>query len=77
MKGTRFLAAWRMGAVALFGPLTVLVFVFGTAWSVVAVARLILALAPQGQETAAIGAAVALLVAPWVVKRGWIDRDRS
>ena len=69
-------SAWRAGAAALWGPLAVLALSFGTALGVVAIARLLLDGAPFSWTTVASAAIIAVVVSPWFVARGWLNRDR-
>ena len=70
-------ANWQAGAVAVAGPLTVLLFVFGTALTVVGLVRLFVGASVFDWPTMAWAAAVTALVGPWFVARGWLHRDRD
>lgn len=71
----RVVEAWRVGAAALFGPLAVLATAFLTTWGVVAVALAVAGRTPWGARSAGSALIVALIISPWLVKRGWLDRD--
>jgi hypothetical protein len=68
--------AWLAGAAALFGPVAVLATVFVTAWGSVAVVRGAIGCSPWGPQSVVTALAIALAMAPWLVKHGWLDRDR-
>jgi hypothetical protein len=70
-------ASWQAGAAAAGGPLTVLLFVFGTALTAVGLVRLFVGATIFGWPTVAWAAAVTALVGPWFVTRGWLRRDRG
>lgn len=72
----RAAAAWRAGAAAAFGPLVVLVFLFGTLFGAVGVVQVMAAWRPWGPEAALTAGLLTLLLGPWFVTRGWIERER-
>ena len=69
-------AFWMRGAIAIWGPLVVLLPLFVGLVGAVGVLQVTLGLTPWGRDAICWAAGLTAILGPWFVTRGWIERDR-